>query len=92
MKPGDKLIVGIRPEHLLVGGGGDVEVNVVVALSEQLGDEAFVYGTLANGETLVVRAPGQYPVRTDEPLRIGLRLSACHLFGPDEARLTPATF
>jgi len=89
-KPGDKVTVGIRPEHLLVGGGGDVDVNVVVALTEQLGDETFVYGTLANGETLVVRAPGQSPVRADEPLRIGLRLSACHLFGPDETRLTRA--
>jgi len=90
-KRGDSVALGVRPEHLLVGGGGDVEVNVLVALTEQLGDETFIYGTLANGETLVIRAPGQNPIRTDQPLRIGLRLSACHLFGAEEKRLTPTT-
>jgi ABC-type sugar transport system ATPase subunit len=88
-KPGDKVAVGIRPEHLRAGGGGDVDVTVQVALTEQLGDETFVYGTLADGETLVVRAPGQHPVRVDQPLRVGLRLADCHLFGSLEQRLTP---
>jgi multiple sugar transport system ATP-binding protein len=88
---GDKVAVGVRPEHLLVGSGGDVELSVLVALTEQLGDETFIYGTLANGETLVIRAPGQNQVRTDQRLPIGLRLSACHLFGPEEKRLTPTT-
>ena len=88
-KAGDKVAVGIRPEHLRAGGGGDVEVTVQVALTEQLGDETFVYGTLSDGETLVVRAPGQHPVRADQPLRVGLRLADCHLFGSQEERLTP---
>src|SRR5438552_765896 len=72
-KRGDKIALGVRPEHLLVGGGGDVELNVLVAVAEQLGDEAFIYGTLANGETLVIRAPGQNPIRGDAPLKVGLR-------------------
>jgi ABC-type sugar transport system ATPase subunit len=88
---GDRVAVGVRPEHLLVGSGGDVELNVLVALTEQLGDETFIYGTLASGETLVIRAPGQNPVRTDQPLRVGLRLPTCHLFGAEEERLTPTT-
>jgi ABC-type sugar transport system ATPase subunit len=87
----DKVVLGVRPEHLIVGGGGDVDVTVQVALTEQLGDETFIYGALASGETLVIRAPGQNPVRTDQPLRVGLRLAACHLFGAEEQRLTPST-
>jgi multiple sugar transport system ATP-binding protein len=90
-RSGDRIALGVRPEHLLVGGGGDVDLDVVIALTEQLGDETFVYGTLASGDTLVARAPGQNPVRTDQPLRIGLRLDACHLFGAEEERLTPTT-
>jgi multiple sugar transport system ATP-binding protein len=86
---GDKVAVGVRPEHLQVGAGGDVEFDVLVVLTEQLGDETFIYGTLANGETLVIRAPGQNPVRTDQTLRVGARFPACHLFGPEEKRLTP---
>jgi multiple sugar transport system ATP-binding protein len=86
---GDAIELGIRPEHLIVGGGGDVDVNVLVALTEQLGDETFIYGTLANGETLVIRAPGQNAARSDQPLKVGLRLPACHLFGAEEKRLTP---
>jgi ABC-type sugar transport system ATPase subunit len=88
-KPGDRIALGVRPEHLLVGGGGDIDFDVVIALTEQLGDETFIYGTLASGETLIVRAPGQNPVRTEQPLRIGLKFDACHLFGAGEERLTP---
>jgi ABC-type sugar transport system ATPase subunit len=35
---GDAIALGVRPEHLIVGGGGDVDVNVQVALTELLGD------------------------------------------------------
>jgi ABC-type sugar transport system ATPase subunit len=87
---GDKVAVGVRPEHLHVGGGGDVDVDVQVTLTEQLGDESFVYGALAGGDTLVIRAPGQLAVPADRPLRVGLRLADCHLFGKREERLTPA--
>jgi multiple sugar transport system ATP-binding protein len=87
--PGEKVSLGVRPEHLLVGGAGDVDLNVQVALTEQLGDETFIYGTLAGGDTLVIRAPGQNLIRTDQSLQIGLRLEACHLFGADEKRLMP---
>jgi hypothetical protein len=74
---------------LLVGGGGDVEVSVVVALTEQLGDETFIYGTMPNGETLVIRAPGQNPVRHGATVEDRAATPACHLFGADEKRLTP---
>ena len=67
------------------------EFVITIVKLLQLGDETFIYGTLANGETLVIRAPGQNPVRTDQPLGVGLRLGACHLFGPEEKRLTPIT-
>ena len=88
-KPGDRIALGVRPEHLLAGAAGDADLNVMVTLTEQLGDETFIYGTLAGGESLVIRAPGQNPVRNDQPLKIGLPLSACHLFGANEQRLSP---
>jgi ABC-type sugar transport system ATPase subunit len=90
-RPGDKVAVGVRPEHLRADGGGDVEFAIQVALTEQLGDETFVYGALPSGETLVVRAPGQHPVRAEKPLRVGLVLANCHLFGARDERLTPPT-
>jgi ABC-type sugar transport system ATPase subunit len=90
-RTGDQVVLGVRPEHLVVGGGGDVDVTVQVALTEQLGDETFIYGALPGGETLVIRAPGQNAVRADQPLRVGLRLDACHLFGAEEKRLSPGT-
>jgi multiple sugar transport system ATP-binding protein len=88
-KPGDRIALGVRPEHLVAGSSGGAELNVMVTLTEQLGDETFIYGTLAGGESLVIRAPGQNPVRIDQPLTIGLPLAACHLFGADEQRLSP---
>ena len=41
----DKLIVGVRPEHLTVGDG---ELTVKVALVEDLGSDSYIYGHLAD--------------------------------------------
>jgi ABC-type sugar transport system ATPase subunit len=86
LQAGDRVTVGVRPEHLSLGGGGDVNVTAQVALIEQLGDETFIYATLPAGDTLVVRAPGQNAVQANQSLSIGLSLDACHVFDAGEQR------
>ena len=51
----DKLIAGIRPEHLSIGDG---ELTVKVALVEDLGSDSYIYGHLADdpASSVIVRS------------------------------------
>jgi multiple sugar transport system ATP-binding protein len=40
---GGAVVVGIRPEDLLLGGGGDGAIDATVAIAEQLGPEVLVH-------------------------------------------------
>ena len=53
--PGDRVTLGIRPEHLTLGPG---ELTFEVDLVEPLGSETLVHGRLAGDETAVVKAQG----------------------------------
>ncbi|MEO8715646.1 MAG: sn-glycerol-3-phosphate ABC transporter ATP-binding protein UgpC, partial [Acetobacteraceae bacterium] len=56
---GRKLIVGIRPEHLLAGAGG---FDLAVELVEPLGSETLIHGrTAPEREQIVVKLPGPPP-------------------------------
>jgi multiple sugar transport system ATP-binding protein len=74
-----KLIVGIRPEHLSVGGSG--ELTVKVALVEDLGSDSFIYGSLAGdaGSNVIVRSGREHP-RPGEVIKVGVDTSHLHLF------------
>ncbi|KAA2213546.1 sn-glycerol-3-phosphate ABC transporter ATP-binding protein UgpC [Teichococcus oryzae] len=70
---GRALVVGIRPEHVTLGGS----LPMAVELVEPLGSETVLHGTLPGGEAMTVRvqgpAPahgGTLPVSLVEPLHI----------------------
>jgi sn-glycerol 3-phosphate transport system ATP-binding protein len=58
-RDGDELILGIRPEHLSIGAG----LDLVIDLIEPLGSETLVHGhmTGAAEQSLTVRLAGQPP-------------------------------
>ncbi|MGX9965475.1 sn-glycerol-3-phosphate ABC transporter ATP-binding protein UgpC [Roseomonas sp. F4] len=51
---GTPLTLGIRPEHVQLGGGG---LALAVDLVEPLGSETVIHGTLPGGEILTARLP-----------------------------------
>jgi sn-glycerol 3-phosphate transport system ATP-binding protein len=55
---GRPLIVGIRPEHVTLGGG----LPMAIELVEPLGSETVLHGTLPGGEAMAVRVQGAAPV------------------------------
>jgi sn-glycerol 3-phosphate transport system ATP-binding protein len=55
---GQALIIGIRPEHVTLGG----ELPMAIELIEPLGSETVLHGTLPGGETMAVRVQGPAPV------------------------------
>ena len=77
---GTAVKLGIRPEHIRpVDDGGDVRLSVT--LTEQLGGESYLHGTLPSGEAMSVRMPGQTKVNRGDSVGLvlgepGLR----HLF------------
>jgi multiple sugar transport system ATP-binding protein len=79
-RAGDQVTLGLRPEHLVMGGGGDAQLSGKVITVEHLGGETFVYLERGGGEPLVVKAEGSATAQVDERLPIGVPASACYLF------------
>jgi multiple sugar transport system ATP-binding protein len=81
--PGEKVTLGIRPEHLVEGGGGDSQLQGQVIAVERLGGETFVYLERGGVEPLVVKADGDSKIRVDDVVPIGVPAAACYLFDGD---------
>jgi multiple sugar transport system ATP-binding protein len=92
MAPGNKVTLGIRPEHLGPGdeagadGNGDGDDAVMegrVFVVERLGGETYCYVRVEGDQTVVIRTHGDSAVHPGEPVRIGIPAAACHLFDRD---------
>jgi multiple sugar transport system ATP-binding protein len=78
--PGQKVTLGLRPEHLIEGGGGASELKGRVIAVEHLGGETYVYLERGGADPLVVKAEGSSPARVADLLPVGVPASACYLF------------
>ena len=80
-----KLTVGIRPEHLSVGGDG--ELTLEVALVEDLGSDSYIYGRLAGhpDSHVIVRATRDHP-RPGETVKVKVDTAHLHLFDAETGR------
>ena len=89
-RSGDEVTLGVRPEHLIVGGA-DSQLVGRVDVVEQLGDSNLAYVSLPNGATVVVRSEGDARVREGDQMPAGLDPSQCHLFNADGAAFPRVT-
>jgi multiple sugar transport system ATP-binding protein len=78
--PGQKIKLGLRPEHLIEGGGGAGELKGRVIAVEHLGGETYVYLERGGAEPLVVKAAGDSASKVNELLAVGVPAAACYLF------------
>ena len=78
VKVGDKVTLGVRPEHLLPAADGEIRGEVQVV--ERLGGETFLYTQVEGGPSIIVQADGESPVRTHERIAVKLNPATCHLF------------
>ncbi|MBB4567696.1 ABC transporter ATP-binding protein [Rhizobium leucaenae] len=78
---GKELTLGIRPEHVQLGGG-DISLTVMPTVIERLGAQTVAYAALErySGENFCATLPGSVAIRTDVPLVTGIHLADCHLF------------
>jgi multiple sugar transport system ATP-binding protein len=80
-RPGDKVTLGIRPEHLRPQKAG---IAGEVALVESLGNIRFAYfATAADPDPLVLQPGADEAIRQGEKLNVGASPDQCHLFDAD---------
>lgn len=77
VRVGDKVEVGIRPEHVTIGSGG---IEITVRVLERLGGVSITYGTIGNGTRFCASLPGDAPVFEGEPLHLTVAPQDCHVF------------
>ena len=85
---GDAVTVGIRPEHLTLGGEGLV---LNVDLVEPLGSETLIHGRITgrDAETIVVKIPGA--VQAPEHVSVSVQADQLHVFDATTGqRIDPA--
>ena len=81
---GERMSLGIRPEHLVTKSEGDGVIEGEVMIVEKLGNETQVYLNLEGADTDVIyRQPDTLDVDVGDKLSIGIPAHRCHLFHSD---------
>jgi len=82
VEPGRKVILGVRPDDLIAGGGGTALIEGPVAVREPLGAETLIYVAL-NGTELIAKASGRTPPAIGETVKLGAEPENMHIFDAD---------
>ena len=80
-RAGDKVTLGVRPEHLTTAGKGDT-VSAKVVFVETLGHATYAYLT-AGDEPVTVLLPGDVRPSAGETLSLRVPADQAHLFDGD---------
>jgi multiple sugar transport system ATP-binding protein len=87
--PGRKLVIGVRPEHLLDEPSGAVRLDVQVEILEPLGDQLVVHGKLQDAD-LVFKVEPHHVLTVGQRLTLSVQVDKLHLFdAATELRLVP---
>ena len=81
---GRQVILGVRPEHLVLGDGApgtsfDARVDVV----EQLGSEILLETKVGGTSVTVARVPAETEVARGDQVRLSAQLGRLHFFDPE---------
>ena len=78
LRAGDKVTLGVRPEHLSPAKTGDLTGEVAVA--ERLGGETYLYLRIPDQPLVVVQAAGGDTTRVHDRVALHIDPETCHLF------------
>ncbi|MGY0196181.1 ABC transporter ATP-binding protein [Leptothrix sp. BB-4] len=81
-KPGDKVSLGIRPEHLLAGDEGvGASLHASVRQLERLGDSSMLYLDIAaDAPMATLRVEGHSGANAGDRITLRVRAEHCHVF------------
>ncbi|MEL6571397.1 MAG: sn-glycerol-3-phosphate ABC transporter ATP-binding protein UgpC [Pseudomonadota bacterium] len=74
---GDKVEVGIRPEHVTLGGE---DLRVAINVVERLGGISITYGTIGSGARFCASLAGDAQVAEGSTVGLGVSADDCHVF------------
>ena len=77
-KIGDRITVGIRPEHIRLSESGGLPAQVQTV--EHLGSESFLHLSIETGETLTARVAGETLLQADQTLYLAADPTLVHAF------------
>jgi multiple sugar transport system ATP-binding protein len=85
LEAGTPVVVGIRPEHMLLGEGAlEAKVDII----EQLGGNTVIYASLPDGQSLVAQVVGQSLITRDATVNLSWPTEQCHVFDSQGLTLT----
>jgi ABC-type sugar transport system ATPase subunit len=77
---GERITLGIRPEHLKENKEGDEFFEGTVDVVEHLGNETYLHITDADKNLITMIAAGDSNTRRGETVQMGFHLKNCHIF------------
>ena len=77
---GDRVTIGIRPEHISVHPDNSGELLAGVGVTEQLGGETYLYCDAPGLPQITVHQKGQLPFDRGQSLSLGFDRSRMHVF------------
>lgn len=80
---GTPLIIGIRPQHAVIGEGPQ-SMALAVDLVEPLGSETLLHGTAPDGSVFLLRVPS--PATAEPVVKVILPPAQLHVFDPATTR------
>jgi lactose/L-arabinose transport system ATP-binding protein len=86
-KPGDKVSVGIRPEHFVDANSAAATLAARAQVIEQLGGVSYVYGLGANGAQVTVQQKGHSRMAAESEVHFGVDPAVCLLFDATGGRI-----
>jgi lactose/L-arabinose transport system ATP-binding protein len=84
---GEKVTLGIRPEHFVEAGEGDADLTLAVDVAEHLGSTSFVYARTSQGDQVIVEREEQRNAARSDTLTVGLAARSAFLFNSAGLRL-----
>ena len=84
---GEKVKVGIRPEHFIDASGAKHKFKAPTTVVEQLGGNSYLYLNLGNGNQLTVEQKGHSSVQDGQMATVGVDPSTAMLFDANNLRV-----
>ena len=79
LAPGERITLGVRPEHLSVAEGDEFTITVLPNVVENLGGHSFLYCQFGE-ESVSVEMSGIYHSQDDKQLKLSANFANVHLF------------
>jgi ABC-type sugar transport system ATPase subunit len=86
-KPGARLTIGVRPEHLAPSAGGAFASTGVVELVERLGEASYAHVRRADDKMMVAEIRGRQTPAPGETVTLSAPAEDIHVFDADNRRV-----